>query len=165
MRKLTAVPLGQKQVQAYINEFHRHHRAAVGDKFRIGVQDEDGKIVGVVQCGRPVARHLDDGKTLEVLRLCSDGTKDVCSFLYSRCARIAREMGYEKIITYILETESGTSLKASGWICEDPSCGGATWENCTRTKARPVQIGMFPEKQKYPEGIMKQRWVKCLSNH
>jgi hypothetical protein len=159
--KLEAQPIELKQAQAFINQLHRHHAAAVRDKFRIAAT-QDGHIVGVVQCGRPVSRVLDDGYTLEVLRLCTDGGKDVCSFLYSRCARIAKEMGYRKIITYILATEPGTSLKASGWTLEDDNCGGATWENCTRTKERPVQLSMIEQKQKYPVGIPKQRWSKEL---
>lgn len=124
MNKFTTVPLTLHEAQAYIDELHRHHKSSVRDKFRVGAADSTGKLVGVAQCGQPINRNLNDGKTLEVLRLCTDGTKDVCSFLYAKCARIAREMGYQKIITYILETESGTSLKASGWICEDSSCGG-----------------------------------------
>lgn len=159
--KIKAEPIELKQAQAFINQLHRHHAAAVRDKFRIAASI-DGKVVGVVQCGRPVSRVLDDGHTIEVLRLCTDGGKDVCSFLYSRCARIAKEMGYRKIITYILETEPGTSLKASGWTLEDDNCGGATWENCTRTKERPVQLSMIEQKQKYPVGIPKQRWSKEL---
>lgn len=160
MSKFTAVPMDQKQVQAYIDENHRHHRGAIGDKFRFGVLDSNGDLIGVAQCGRPVSRYLDDGKTVEVLRVCTDGTKDACSFIYSKCARIAKELGYARIITYILETEDGTSLKASGWVLDDPECGGKTWENCTRTKERPVQMSMFQQKQKYPEGVKKQRWVK-----
>lgn len=163
MNKFTAVPLNLREAQAYIDELHRHHKSSIRDKFRVGAADSAGKIVGVAQCGQPINRNLNDGKTLEVLRLCTDGTKDVCSFLYAKCARIAREMGYKKIITYILESESGTSLKASGWICEDSSCGGGTWENCTRSKQRPVQLSMLPQKQKYPEGMKKQRWCKYLN--
>lgn len=159
--KIKAEPIELKKAQAFINQLHRHHAAAVRDKFRIA-ETQDGQIVGVVQCGRPVSRVLDDGYTIEVLRLCTDGGKDVCSFLYSRCARIAKEMGYRKIITYILATEPGTSLKASGWTLEDDNCGGATWENCTRTKGRPVQLSMIEQKQKYPVGIPKQRWSKEL---
>jgi hypothetical protein len=68
----------------------------------------------VVIAGRPVARRLDDGKTLEVLRVCTDGTANACSFLYARCAKIARLMGYEKVITYTLAEEAGASLKAVG---------------------------------------------------
>lgn len=159
--KLEAEPIELKQAQAFINQLHRHHAAAVRDKFRIAAK-RDGQIVGVAQVGRPISRNLCDGYTLEVIRLCTDGSKDVCSFLYSRCARIAKEMGYRKIITYILATETGTSLKASGWTLEDDNCGGATWENCTRTKERPVQLSMIEQKQKYPVGIPKQRWSKEL---
>ena len=159
--KLQAEPIELKQAQAFINQLHRHHAAAIRDKFRIAAK-KDGKIVGVAQVGRPIARNLCDGYTLEVLRLCTDGGKDVCSFLYSKCARIAKEMGYRKIITYILSSEPGTSLKASGWTLEDDNCGGATWENCTRTKERPVQLSMIEQKQKYPVGVSKQRWSKKL---
>lgn len=165
MSKLHAVPVELRECQNFINDLHRHHAAAVRDKFRVGVADESGKLLGVAQVGRPLSRFMADGKTLEVIRLCSDGSKDVCSFLYSRCARIAKEMGYEKIITYILETEPGISLKASGWHCELSVCGGATWENNTRAKERnkrPQQQSMFQDKQKYPVGVNKQRWFKNL---
>jgi hypothetical protein len=74
----------------------------------------DGKLVGVAIAGRPVARRLDDGKTLEVLRVCTDGTANANSFLYGRVKRIALLMGYAKVITYTLEEESGASLRAVG---------------------------------------------------
>ena len=57
---MIAVPMELKDAQDYINTYHRHHQAAHRDKFRIAAM-EDGKIVGVVQVGRPVARVLDDG--------------------------------------------------------------------------------------------------------
>ncbi len=120
---MRAVPLELKEANAFVDRLHRHHNPVVRDKFRVGCE-VDGKLVGVVQVGRPVARMLCDGKTLEVVRLCTDGTPHVCSFLYSRAARIAKEMGYERIITYILESEPGTSLKATGWTCEGIFGGG-----------------------------------------
>ena len=113
--------------------------------------ESNGVICGVVQVGRPVSRVLDDGKTLEVVRLCTDGTKNACSFLYSRAARIAKELGYSKIITYILETESGDSLAASGWLLEDAKCGGGNW-SC---KSRPRNT-TAPQ-------CFKQRWSKMLN--
>ena len=125
---------------------------------------DDGEIIGVVQVGRPVSRVLDDGHTLEVLRLCTTGEKDVCSFLYSRAARIAKEMGYTKIITYILESETGTSLKASGWKLEADGVGGSDWNTPSRPReVEPMQMSLFEEKQKYPVGEKKQRWVKLLN--
>jgi hypothetical protein len=45
----------------------------VDGKFAVGAS-VDGKLVGVAIAGRPVARRLDDGKTLEVLRVCTDGS-------------------------------------------------------------------------------------------
>lgn len=159
---MIAVPMELKDAQAYINQYHRHHQAAHRDKFRIAAM-ENGEIVGVVQVGRPVSRVLDDGKTLEVLRLCTNGKKDVCSFLYSRAARIAKEMGYQKIITYILESESGTSLRASGWSCEAVGVGGSDWNVPSRPReVIATQMSLFTEKQKYPVNVKKQRWVKNL---
>ena len=160
---MVAVPIELKDAQNYINKFHRHHQAAHRDKFRIAAMD-DGEIVGVVQVGRPVSRILDDGHTLEVLRLCTTGEKDVCSFLYSRAARIAKEMGYTKIITYILESETGTSLKASGWKLEADGVGGSDWNVPRRPReVIATQMSLFTEKQKYPVGVKKQRWVKLLN--
>ena len=160
---MIAVPIELRDAQAYINQYHRHHQAAHRDKFRIAAMD-DGEIIGVVQVGRPVSRVLDDGKTLEVLRLCTNGKKDVCSFLYSRAARIAKEMGYTKIITYILETETGTSLKASGCRLEADGVGGRDWNVPSRPReVIATQMSLFPEKQKYPVGVKKQRWVKLLN--
>lgn len=156
---MIAVPMELREAQNYINTYHRHHQAAYRDKFRIAAM-KDEKIVGVVQVGRPVSRRLDDGKTLEVLRLCTNGEKDVCSFLYSRAARIAKEMGYVKIITYTLESEPGISLRASGWTLEADGVGGASWDVPSRPReVISSQLTLFPEleKPKYPVNEKKQR--------
>ena len=155
-------PISLKDANNYVEQNHRHHRKTQGHKFSIGVY-EGGVLHGVAIVGRPLSRYLDDGMTLEVLRLCTDGTYNACSILYGRSARIAKEMGYEKIITYILENEKGTSLKASGWICEDANVGGGSWENCTRREDDRIytQMELFEQKPKYPI-CKKQRWVKYL---
>lgn len=158
---IKAIPLSLKEVNAYIDQYHRHHSHAQGDKFRVGAE-VNGELVGVAQCGRPVSRMLDDGRTLEVIRLCTNGAKNVCSFLYSRCARVAQELGYEKIITYILASEMGSSLKASGWYCDEKSAGGGSWDCESRPRElEPLQVSMFPTGQKYPTE-KKQRWAKDL---
>lgn len=159
---MIASPIELKDAQNYINRYHRHHQAAHRDKFRIAAM-EKGEVVGVIQVGRPVSRALDDGKTIEVLRLCTNGEKNVCSFLYSRAARIAKEMGYRKIITYILESENGTSLKASGWECEADGVGGRNWDTPSRPReVVATQMSLFEEKPKYPLNEKKQRWSKKL---
>ena len=159
---MKAVPLSLKEANEFVASLHRHHAPVHGDKFRIGCADDNGKLVGVVQCGRPVSRYLDDGMTLEVVRLCSDGTENVCSFLYSRCARVAKELGYKKIITYILESENGASLRASGWHLDAEKCGGGSWDSPSRPRALlDNQISIFEQKPKYSTEP-KKRYAKEL---
>jgi hypothetical protein len=110
---MEAVPLHLREANELVANYHRHNLPVTGCKFAVGAA-VDGKLVGVAIAGRPVARRLDDGKTLEVLRVCTDGTRNANSFLYGRVKRIALLMGYEKVITYTLEEESGASLRAVG---------------------------------------------------
>jgi hypothetical protein len=127
---------------------HRHHKPTVGCKFCIGLYEGD-ELIGVAICGRPVSRHLDDGLTCEINRLCvTDGHYNACSMLYGACCRIAKEMGYEKVITYILKSENGASLKASNFVC-DGEAGGTHWTG-VRDKGQPIPFEM------------KTRWSRRL---
>ena len=110
------VPVSLKAANDFITEHHRHNKKVTGHKFSIGAMSH-GSLVGVAVCGRPVARLLDDGGTLEVLRVCikDPAPKNACSYLYGRCEKIWRAMGGERIITYTLETEPGSSLRAVNW--------------------------------------------------
>ncbi len=143
------VPITLRAANAYVTERHRHHKSSRGHKFSIGLM-VDEEIVGIAICGRPVSRGSDDGYTLEVARLCTDGTENACSKLYGACARVAKEMGYLKIQTYILESELGISLKASGWKLEGITAGGQ-WKY-TGGKERRTDQPTEP----------KQRWVRVL---
>ncbi len=113
-RKLGLVPLTLDDANTFVDIHHRHHKPVVGHKFSIGVV-WDVNVVGVAIIGRPVSRVRDDGFTLEVTRLCTDGTKDACSFLYGAAARACFALGYRRIGTYIAAHEPGTTLKAAGW--------------------------------------------------
>lgn len=159
---MKAVPIDLKEANDFVSLLHRHHAPVYRDKFRVACVDDNGKLVGVAQVGRPVSRNLDNGKTLEVVRLCTDGTENACSFLYSRCARIAKELGYERIITYILMLESGASLKASGWKLDAENVGGGNWDTPSRHRDLvPKQISIFGDKEKYSTE-KKKRFVKDL---
>jgi len=138
---LQIVPINQKEAKEFMKRHHRHHKPPVGSVFQIACA-KDEKICGVVIVGRPVARMLQDDWTLEVTRLCTNGVKNACSMLYAAAWRVARALGYRKLITYILETETGTSLKAAGWKCIG-KCGGGSW-NC---KSRP-RVDMHPTQMK-----------------
>jgi len=127
---LSATPISLKQARDVVARLHRHHKPPQGHKFSIGATAA-GTLVGVVIVGRPVARKLDDGLTAEVTRLCTDGTPNACSFLYGAAARAAQAMGYESILTYILASEPGTSLRATGWTPEGEA-GGGSWSRASR---------------------------------
>ncbi len=130
--KLAIVPCDLAEANAFVQQHHRHHGAVIGHRYSIAVADETG-VRGVAIIGRPVARHLDDGWTLEVTRLATDGCKDACSMLYAAAWRAARAMGYRKVITYILLTEPGTSLTAAGWRCVG-TVTGRSWDRASRPR-------------------------------
>lgn len=136
---LSAVPVYLKEANEFVKTLHRHSIPTVGCRFALGAQDDTGKLVGVAICGRPVARLADNGRTLEVLRVCTDGTKNACSFLYTRCRNIAKEMGYKSVITYTLKTESGDSLRAVGaTVVGDVVNGSSDWTNRPGRKKQAV---------------------------
>lgn len=110
---MEAIPLHLREANEFIRQYHRHSLPVTGGKFAVGASVEH-ELVGVAVAGRPVARKLDDGKTMEILRVCTDGTPNANSFLYGRMKRIAALMGYSRVITYTLQRECGASLKAVG---------------------------------------------------
>lgn len=144
---LVLVPLTQREAFQFIGRHHRHHRPPRGTILQIGAANE-GKIVAVITIGRPVARNSDDGWTAEVTRMCSDGTKNACSFLYGAAWKAARAIGYKRLITYTLPEEGGGSLNAAGWRLVGQA-GGGSWsrENRPRVDAHPTQIKLKWKKE------------------
>lgn len=130
------VPCTLREARAFVTQHHRHHQAPQGGLFALacaGVMPED--VVGVAIVGRPVARMADDGFTAEVTRLCviECGPKGACSALYAACWRACRAMGYRRLITYTLATESGASLRGAGWRLIGEA-GGGSWSRRERPR-------------------------------
>lgn len=150
---LTLTPVSLAEANAFVAAHHRHHKPVVGHKFSIGCA-ENGRLCAVAIVGRPVSRYLDNGHILEVNRLCSDGTKNACSILYAAAARAAKAMGYQKIITYTLDSENGASLRAAGWT-NTGLAGGKIW-NGRRHPAEPL----YPQQMKYRyEKMLNERSI------
>lgn len=124
-QRLCVVPITLAAAQQFVVTHHRHHGRVAGHKYSVAITDTLNEVRGVAIVGRPVARNMDDGWTLEVVRLCTDGVKNGCSMLYSAAWRVARALGYRKLITYTLATEPGTSLRAAGWRCVAQTSGGS----------------------------------------
>lgn len=139
-------PLTLAQANELVTRLHRHHKKIQGHRFSIGVES-DGVLVGAVIVGRPVSASFDQNNVAEVTRLVTDGTKNACSSLYSAAARAAQAMGYDRIQTYILEDEPGTSLRASGW----------SLDYVTRDPA-----GKWHSRPALAVGGVKQRWSRSF---
>src|SRR4051812_43863490 len=108
--KLMLWPVSLRAANKFVSRRHRHHGPVQGHKFAIAAR-LGKRICGVVIVGRPVAKSEDKKRTIaEVTRLCSDGTPNVCSFLYAAAARACSAMGYTRVRTSILAKECGTSL-------------------------------------------------------
>lgn len=139
MARLTIVPITLAEANDFVEIWHRHHGRVCGAKFCIGAALA-GELVGVAIVGRPVARQLDDGWTLEVCRTCTKGTFNANSLLYAAAWRAARSLGYRRLITYTLNTEQGSSLKGAGWRCVGKA-GGGTWNRDQRPRVdhHPLQ--------------------------
>jgi len=112
---MKVVPITLREACAFIAQHHRHNKPPRGWKFGVGLHAGDS-LVGVATAGRPVARHYDDGLTLEVNRTCTDGTRNANSMLYGAVWRAAKAMGYHRAITYTQSDETGASLRAAGWV-------------------------------------------------
>lgn len=139
------------EANAFVSYHHRHHPPVVGHLFSIGAF-LNSDLVGVVIVGRPVSRHRDDGLTAEVTRLCTDGSRNACSFLYGRASKAAFALGFIKIGTYTLPDEGGASLRASGWTLIGER-GGGEWSSPSRPRLSmksPTGIKLLWEAQAPP---------------
>jgi hypothetical protein len=135
---MKVVPVKHAEANEFVRRLHRHSRPTVGAIYCVGVADDSG-LRGVAICGRPVARRLDDGETVEILRVATDGAKNACSMLYGACKRAAKALGYQRVITYTLPHEGGASLRASGFNFDGDAGGSsAMWHSRPGRKAQPV---------------------------
>ena len=149
-------PTSLKDARRFVGRIHRHNKAPQGGLFAVGVEC-GGALVGVAIVGRPVARGLDDGRTAEVTRVATDGAINACSLLYGAAARAAKALGYDRIITYTLVTEPGTSLRAAGWGRDGETPARATWSTASRHRHQTDLFGnaMRPT-------CAKVRWCRKL---
>lgn len=112
---LRLIPMDRDTANVFVRRYHRHSKPVIGYKFAVGVADEKHDLRGVAIAGRPVARELDHGWTIEILRVCTDGARNACAKLYAACCRAGTALGYRRAITYTLASERGSSLRAAGF--------------------------------------------------
>lgn len=149
-------PITLRDANVFVAQHHRHNLPTNGHKFSVACYDGD-RLCGVAIAGQPIARKLDDGLTIEIRRVCTDGTRNACSILYGACSRCAKEMGYKRVVTYTLRSESGASLRAAGFkVCAEVAQD--TWNRPSRQREE-FQESLFGTVRKYPAED-KVRWEK-----
>lgn len=140
--RLEIVPVTLAQAKEFVRSLHRHHKPPVGWKFGVGVNDEAGQLRGVAMAGRPVARALDDGRSIEVNRTCTDGAANANSALYGAVWRAAKALGYLRAYTYTQAGESGASLRAAGWLVDAHLAARGSWaESSVALRAAKDPVG------------------------
>ena len=144
------VPMKRPEAQEFIKLHHRHSKPPVGDVIRVGIKS-NGNIVGVAMAGRPVARALDDGTTLEINRVCvlPSAPTNSNSMLYGALIRAGRALGFKRFYTYTLREESGVSLKAAGWVIDAELPARKGWDTPTRRRDNSIKRPVGP----------KNRWI------
>jgi len=155
-------PIELRDANAFVAQHHRHHKPVQGHRWSLAAFDGE-RLCGVAIVGRPVAKSYDPLSVVEVTRLCTDGTKNACSALYAAAARAAEAVGYRRIQTYILETETGGSLKASGWEREEATTGGQ-WSR-PGDWSDPSQAVLFQRNRTDQPTCGKVRWARVLNKN
>jgi hypothetical protein len=134
---VTIIPITLRRAKAFVDAHHRHAGPVAGWRFGVGLVDDAGTVVGVGIAGRPTARMLDNGTTIEVTRVCVTDAPNGCSMIYAALRRAAKALGYCRAVTYTLDYEGGASLRASGWHVAAASSGGE-WDRVNRPRG-PVR--------------------------
>jgi hypothetical protein len=152
------VPLTRAQARAFVAAHHRHSDAPVGDVFRVGLE-LDGRLVGVAIAGRPAARLIDDGATLEITRVCVlEDVPNACSRLYGAACRAAAALGYRRVVTYTLASELASSVRAAGFVADREVEARDSWARPGRPRA---DLNLFGERTR--DVGPKRRWTRDLA--
>lgn len=148
---MVIVPITLRAANEFVSAHHRHNKPSRGHKFSVGLNNSAGTLVGAAIAGRPIARALDDGLTLEVARTCTDGTRSANSMLYGAIWRAAKAMGYKRCVTYTQHDESGASLRAAGWVKAADLPARNNWADSSVSR----KVGRDPAG---PGGAPRTRW-------
>lgn len=154
------VPITLQDAKRFVGKHHRHNRPPVSGLFAVALH-VDGELAAVAIAGRPVARGLQDGRTVEITRLCvteKEPPRNGCSMLYGACCRAAAALGYRRAITYTLASESAASVRASGFTLDAELKARPTWSCPSRPR---VQTDMFGQETRPAEA--KRRWIRVLA--
>lgn len=158
---METVPVTKAEAFAMIAKVHRHLDPPEGWVCGVGLA-LDGELVGSGILCRPVApKTAKDRRISEIARVAVPaGLRNANSMVYAALRDAARALGYWKVQTFTLESESGASLRAVGFklvrpAAEDSPRRPGQWDSNRRTPT------LFPELEPEIAGEPKNRW-ECI---
>ena len=76
-------------VDEWMRTYHSLHSAPAGAILRLCFKDQTGNVLGCMMWGRPTSRKIDQGKILELTRMCF--LENTPRFIESKCLGMARK--------------------------------------------------------------------------
>jgi hypothetical protein len=140
-------PIGTREASAVVKRLHRHLPRVVGGLFAVSVFDND-ELVGVGVASRPKARFLQDGFTVEISRVATDGHRNACSKIYGALCRACAAIGVRRVVTFTRTDEPGTSLRAAGFT-EAGLTREQSWDR--------------PQRHRFGEPLQVRKWVRFMN--
>ncbi|WP_428031509.1 XF1762 family protein [Ancylobacter sp.] len=132
MIHLVLAPLELAEAIAFVDRHHHHNDPVVGHLCSSGAK-LGGSLVAVSIVGRPIAGASQDGFTVEIRRVASNGPREACSFLSRSACRAAFGRSCRWVVTYTLASECGASLRAAGSHLVG-SVSGRHWDTPSRRR-------------------------------
>ena len=77
---LSIRPITLREANNYVAQHHRHNQPTNGHEWSLACYDGN-RLCGVAIAGQPITRKPDDGLTIEIRRVCTDGTYNARSIL------------------------------------------------------------------------------------
>lgn len=151
-------PITLRDAQTFISQHHRHSDPPQGWLCGVSVWNNE-TIVAVGVLGRPVAQQLQDGQTAEITRVATIEANNVATMIYGALCRVAEGLGYTRVISYTLASETGATLRAAGFTYAATVDARASWSRPNRE--RPDQLNLFGFRPRRDPGA-KVRWERHL---
>lgn len=140
MKEYQIKPIGFREACKFVADHHRYLASPRGCLFCVGVHSYLG-LVAVAIVGRPISPTQQDGETCEITRLAAiDNWRNASSCAIAASWRVAKALGYTRIISYVDARLNGESFKAAGmkFVLTRPRSG---WHG--RTLQQPSHATAF----------------------
>lgn len=134
LSSLVIVPIRLSTARAFIAWTREEPLSPHEAIFAIGANTGTGVLVGVVMMGRPIANALDDGRTVQITDLATDGTPKAGAALLCAARWVALAMGYGRLIDCASGGRAGASVCSAACGQRGRGGTGCAWAGMGRVR-------------------------------